>query len=308
MQNQAWAIILNPKAKGGNAAKIAQKLLARLDVLKLAYVVYETKGQGGGEDCARQCIDDGYTQILIAGGDGSVYDALNGILSHPQYSVDAYKLAVFPIGTGNDFARITKASASPDRFAELLEKMNFRRFDVGQIIRESHPIRYFINVAGLGFDAQVAAYANQLKKKGYSGMITYLFALLATLFHYRDADCTLSVDDGEPFRMSLFTVLAGNGTHAGNGMRLAPDANPTDGYFHITCVGKISRLKVVLNVHRIFAGTFKHFKEVKIYTARSLRIVPHEKVAIQADGEWLETGAVEFKILPLAVQMLVSDS
>jgi YegS/Rv2252/BmrU family lipid kinase len=308
MQNKAWAVIVNPSAKGGKAAKIAQKLWAIFDARKITYVIYETKSQGGGEECARQCMDDGHTQILIAGGDGSVYDVLNGMLSHPNYSVESYKLAVFPIGTGNDFARITKASASPDHFAELLEKMNFRRFDVGQIIRERHPIRYFINVAGLGFDAQVAAYANDLKKKGYSGIITYVFALLATLFRYRDVDCTLSVDDAEPFRMSLFTVLAGNGTHAGNGMRLAPDANPADGYFHITCVGKISRLKVVLNVHRIFAGTFKHFKEVKIYTARSLRIVPHENVAIQTDGEWLETGAVEFKILPAAVQMLVSDT
>ncbi len=305
MQNQTWAIILNPHAKGGKAAKIAQKLFARLDVLKISYAIFDTKGPGGGEDCARQCMDAGYTQLLVAGGDGSVYDVLNGTLSHPNYNVDRYKLAVFPIGTGNDFARITNVPSDPLHFAQLLDTMKFSRFDVGQIIRDNKPLRYFINVAGLGFDAQVAANANELKKKGYSGLTTYLFALLMTLFRYRDADCTLRIDGGEPFRMALFTVLAGNGTHAGNGMCLAPDADPTDGYFHITCVGKISRLKVMLNVHRIFAGTFKHFKEVKIYKARSLQIIPHEKVAIQADGELLETSAVEFRILPAAVQLLV---
>jgi diacylglycerol kinase family enzyme len=71
-------------------------------------------------------------------------------------------------------------------------------------------------------------------------------------------------------------------------------------------VGKISRFKVVCNVHRIFGGTFKHFKEVKMYKARTVKIIPHTKVAIQADGELLETGAVEFKVLPAAVQFLVS--
>jgi diacylglycerol kinase (ATP) len=306
MQNGAWAIILNPYAKSGKAAKIAQKLIAQLDVLKIDYAIYETKGPGGGEACARQCMDEGYTRLLVAGGDGSIYDVLNGMLSHPQYNVDSYKLAVFPIGTGNDFARITKTSADPLHFAQLLGNMKFRRFDVGQIVRENKPFRYFINVAGLGFDAQVAAKANELKKKGYSGLTTYLLALISTLFRYHDVDCTLRIDDGEPFRLPLFTILAGNGTHAGNGMRLAPDADPSDGYFHLTCVGKISRLKVVLNVHRIFGGTFKHFKEVKIYKARSLHIFPHDKVAIQADGELLETGAVEFRILPLAVEVLVS--
>jgi YegS/Rv2252/BmrU family lipid kinase len=305
MQKKAWAIILNPHAKGGRAAKIAQKLFARLDDLRIAHVIYETKGPGGGEVCVRQSIDEGYTQILVAGGDGSVYDVLNGMLSHPKYNVEDFKLAVFPIGTGNDFARITRLPADPVRFANLLQQMNFSRFDAGQIIRENKPMRYFINVAGLGFDAQVAANANNLKKRGYSGFTTYLFALLSTLFRYREADCTLRIDDGVPFRMPLFTVLAGNGTHAGNGMRLAPSADPRDGFFHITCVGKISRFKVVANVHRIFGGTFTHFREVKIYKAKSLRIVPHKKVAIQADGELLETGAVEFKILPGAIQMLL---
>ncbi len=305
MQNQAWAIILNPHAKGGKAAKIAKKLFERLDAMQITFAIYETKGPGGGEDCARQCIEDGYSHILVAGGDGSVYDVLNGMLSHPAYTANTYKLAVFPIGTGNDFARITKAPSDPLYFAELLGKMNFRRFDVGQIIRENQPLRYFINVAGLGFDAQVAAYANDLKKKGYSGLTTYLFSLLSTLFRYREADCTIRIDDAEAIRMPLFTVLAGNGTHAGNGMRLAPDADPTDGYFHITCVGKIARLKVVFNVHRIFGGTFKHFKEVHIYKVRRLKIIPHNKVAIQADGELLETGTVEFQILPAAVQIMV---
>jgi YegS/Rv2252/BmrU family lipid kinase len=306
MQNRAWAIILNPHAKGGKAAKIAQKLFEQLDALKITFAIFETKGLGGGEDCARQCIEEGYRQILVAGGDGSVYDVLKGMLSHPAYNTDSCKLADFPIGTGNDFARITKAPADPLRFAELLGNMNFRRFDVGQIIREEKPVRYFINVAGLGFDAQVAAYANELKKKGYSGLTTYVFALISTLFRYSEADCTIRIDGAEPIRMPVFTVLAGNGTHAGNGMCLAPDADPTDGYFHITCVGKISRFKVVCNVHRIFGGTFKHFKEVKMYKARTVKIIPHTKVAMQADGELLETGAVEFKVLPAAVQFLVS--
>ncbi|MFN5370080.1 MAG: diacylglycerol/lipid kinase family protein [Bacteroidia bacterium] len=305
MQNRAWAIILNPHAKGGRAAKIAQKLFEQLNVLKITFAIFETKGPGGGEDCARQCIDAGYRQILVAGGDGSVYDVLNGMLSHPAYTTDSYKLAVFPIGTGNDFARITKAPADPLRFAELLGNMNFRRFDVGQIIREEKPVRYFINVAGLGFDAQVAAYANELKKKGYSGLTTYVFALISTLFRYSEADCTIRIDESEPIRKPVFTVLAGNGTHAGKGMCLAPDADPTDGYFHITCVGKISRFKVVRNVHRIFGGTFKHFNEVTMYKARSVKIIPHTKVALQADGELLETGAVEFKVLPAAVELLV---
>jgi diacylglycerol kinase (ATP) len=305
MQNQVWAIILNPYAKGGKAAKIAHRLFARLDELKITYAIYETKGPGGGEACARQCMDEGCTRLLVAGGDGSVYDVLNGMLSHPHYNVERYKLAIFPVGTGNDFARITNVPSDPLHFAQLLDTMKFSRFDVGQIIRDNKPLRYFINVAGLGFDAQVAAKANELKKKGYSGLTTYLFALVSTLFHYREVDCTLRIDGGEPFRLPLFTVLAGNGTHAGNGMRLAPDANPTDGYFHITCVGKISRLKVLLNVHRIFAGTFKHFKEVSIYKARTLHIIPHAKVAIQADGELLETGVVEFSVLPSAVEVLV---
>jgi diacylglycerol kinase family enzyme len=95
MQKKAWAIILNPHAKGGRANELGQDLFKALDKQGIDYKLYLTKVAGGGELSARQCIDDGYRNILIAGGDGSVYDVINGLLSHPLYDAAFYKLAIF---------------------------------------------------------------------------------------------------------------------------------------------------------------------------------------------------------------------
>ena len=306
MLKSGWALILNPHAKGGRANELGQDLFKALDKQGIDYKLYLTKVAGGGELSARQCIDDGYRNILIAGGDGSVYDVINGLFLHPLYDAALYKLAIFPIGTGNDFARFTKLPESAEDFVAALKIAHTDFFDVGEIERENEPLRYFLNVAGFGFDAQVAARANLFKQRGYSGQITYLWALLTTLFKYRELDYTIETDDTS-FRASVFTLLVGNGSHAGNGMRLIPDASPQDGFFHVTCVTKISRWKVVANVHRIFSGTFKHFKEVRTYKTKALRIIPHGKSLMQLDGEVLQGGALKIRIVPSAVKLLISS-
>ncbi len=307
MLKSDWALILNPRAKGGKAARLGRKLINALAEFDISFKLFETGGPGGGEMCALNCIDEGYRNILVAGGDGSVYDVLNGLLSHPSYNAAQFKLAVYPIGTGNDFARFTKMPFSPEGFAKEIKAGYSEFFDAGKIVFGSKTPRYFINVAGLGFDAQVAERANIMKKKGFSGVSTYVLALLTTLFRYREIDCTIELD-GKSFRAAIFTLLVGNGTHAGNGMRLAPDASPQDGYFHVTCVTKISRRKIVANIHRIFSGNFKHFKEVEIYKSQSLRVFSNAQITFQADGELLQAAAAEFKILPNAIQLVVSDS
>jgi diacylglycerol kinase (ATP) len=303
---ETWSVILNPTANGRKSTQRWELLEAQLKANQIPFQLFQTTQSGDGTTIALQCLKNGSRSILIVGGDGSVNEVVHAILDQTEIPSHLIKLAIYPAGTGNDFVRTFKIPSEPKAFVKMMLQSKFQIQDAGSIqyLDTQKPLQYFINVAGIGFDAFVAYTANVAKKKGKSGVLTYLIALISSLSKYEAVECVVEIDD-EKSTFPVFAILAGIGKYAGNGMKLVPDAIPNDGLFHVTAVLKIGKAKVIRNIAKLFTGAFKHLEEVKITTAKVVRVYPSKKLYVEADGESFGYGPVEFRILPERIQMLI---
>ncbi|MEZ4687429.1 MAG: hypothetical protein R3B47_15585 [Bacteroidia bacterium] len=143
---------------------------------------------------------------------------------------------------------------------------------------------YFLNVAGLGFDAFVAA--NFLNEKKNFGTFEYLSGLVRGLFQFSPGKAILHIGS-EHIAGDAFILAAGNCKYFAGGMKIAPGAAPDDGLFDVTFVQNISKAKVITQLPRIYSGSFVSIPEVKRFRTDSLSIEAPEPIYLQVDGELL---------------------
>jgi len=166
--------------------------------------------------------------------------------------------------------------------------------------------RYFINAAGLGFDALVAKTTNKQKENGKSSTFSYISALLKSLFRYKSLPVKINIEEkGEFHNGKLFTLSLGIGQYTGGGMRQTPDALPNDGLFDLMMVEKIAKGKIIRKISKLYNGKINSLKEVKSLKAAKLVIESDSKLLIEIDGESIGHGPFEFDIIQKALNIIV---
>lgn len=302
-----WFLLLNPEAGSGKGRKMLPWIESALRKARVAYSVYLTRSPGDAINAAEKAINQGYEKIIAAGGDGTFHEVCNGIIRQKRIPSADVMLALIPIGTGNDWPKTWNISTNIQTAVSLLLQPRTQVLPAGRIEYTSgEQIRqvWFANVAGCGFDAAVAQAANEAKKQGKSGVFTYIAQLVLCLFRYRESPAIIRINNQE-FRTNLFTVLAGMGKYAGKGMKLLPLANPLSGQFSITLVQQISRWKIILNIAKLYKGSFVRMKEVSIHQGTELHIQAGSNIHLQADGESLGTCPVSMIFFPDKIRLVV---
>jgi YegS/Rv2252/BmrU family lipid kinase len=306
MEQDIWYLILNPKAGGGKGARVENKIYQHLKAAEIRFDVFKTNYAGEAIIATRNAIQQGYKKIVVAGGDGTLNEVANGILSQTFYPSEEIILAQIPVGTGNDWRRTWGIPLCMRESISLLRNPKRTLQDVAKVtylnsgVEES---KWFINIAGCGFDAEVTLAANQKKAKGQSGFFTYIFQLIKTLKQYKEPQMKFEIDSKE-FEDDIFAILAGVCRYAGNSMLLVPDADPRDGFFHLTIAKKIKRTKVIRNLHRLFNGSFVNLEEVSDHQCMRLHIKT-AGLPIQADGESIGETPAMFEIFEKKLQVVI---
>jgi diacylglycerol kinase family enzyme len=165
--------------------------------------------------------------------------------------------------------------------------------------------RFFINAAGVGFDAEVALRANRAPRV-MGGTIPYLSSLLTTLVRYHNKRVSLSLDDeGEERQTRVNSIVVANGQFFGGGMRIAPEASLSDGKFEVVTLGDLGKVDLVRNVPRVYDGSHITHPKVSITRANRVTIDSVQRLLVQADGEVLGTAPATFTVVPWALRMIV---
>ena len=286
-----WTIILNPASGRGRGARSEKQIRAALPDSE----ILETQKSGDAETFAFEAATRGQ-HVAAAGGDGTLNDVLNGVLRVKQNT----SIAVLPLGTGNDFARTLKIS-SLETALQTIRTGVARPMDVG-VARSEMGERFFLNVAGAGFDAVVAKRINN--GRFLRGTAAYVAAVLATLETFRAAELKLSCD-GETENLRALLCAVANAQSYGGGMRIAPDALLDDGLFDVCTIADATPLEFVRAFPSVFAGKHLSHPKVTLRRAQSIRIESETPWPVLLDGElWGET-PVEFTIVPRAVNVCV---
>jgi len=297
-------VIVNPASGNGKTGRRWPGLDARMRAEGGEFDVEFTLEPGHAARLARQAAGNGARTILVVGGDGTLNEVVNGLLADgaPAGSVS---IGILPVGTGSDFARAMGAPRDPLAAAiHLLRDARPEPLDVGRIdcVLGGQPsTRYFANVAGLGFDGEVADRVNRSGKS--SGTLTYQLALLQNLGAYKNKHVRMTID-GETREGVMNSVILANARYFGGGMFIAPNARWDDGRFDVILLGDLGKLEVVANLPRLYRGTHLTHPKVAEMRATEVRVEARERMFIQAEGELAGEAPATFRILPGALRIL----
>jgi YegS/Rv2252/BmrU family lipid kinase len=304
-----WLVIVNPNAGTRKGQKDWKEIASHLGRVNLKFDAFFTKGIGDATRIAKEKIEAGYRKIVVVGGDGTLNEVVNGIFLQKAAATTDIVLGIIPIGTGNDWGRMYGIPSDYKKAAEVISTLHTTIQDAGvaKYSNGDHEItRYFINAAGMGFDAEVVRKTNIDKAHGKGGFLIYLKNLIASLIGYHAQNVVVDVD-GQQRKGSIFSLSVGICKFTGGGMMQAPDAMPNDGLLDITIIRSISRLEVLRNIPRLFNGTIGKNPKVELLQGKAVNVYGESKIYLEADGETLGHSPLHFSIIPLSVNIIFAS-
>jgi len=238
----------------------------------------------------------GIETIVAAGGDGTIGDVMQGILGSTA------ALAVLPLGTGNDTSRMLGLGTDWRGGVSAIAAGKTLTIDVARWQKGTQE-GHFINAAGCGFDAAVAARINN-GFRWLRGTGAYVGAVVQTLANYKATDLTIEVD-GEHMRGKAMLCALANARSYGGGMNIAPTAELTDGFLDLVFVGEVGKADFLKAFPRVFKGTHLSHPAVKHRRFQRLTIESHPPAPFLVDGELLAPGPVTVTVVPGALSVVV---
>jgi diacylglycerol kinase (ATP) len=293
-------VILNPKAGRGQAGQQRAELEARLHGAGLEFTLATTQGRGGAIALAQRAAEQGYATVAAVGGDGTLSEAANGLLLAARLGAPRARLAPIPFGTGNDFVKMFEGVEANDLAgaATRIARGQVRTIDAGIVNG-----RYFINVVGMGLDAQVTI--ESLKIPVLTGFSVYLAGTVRALALYNPGPMTVQYDGQQLTSRALF-LNVGNGRSHGGTFRLTPDALMDDGKLDICFVEQMPLPLILRHFPKVLNGSHTRLPWVTMGRAARITVSCPTGAPLAADGEVLSTDArqVEIVTLPQALDVV----
>lgn len=305
-----WMIIVNPNAGVKKGAREWPKIL---DIIQKDGVDHEyqlTEHKDHAIHLTRKAIESGYRSIAVVGGDGTLNEVLNGILLQQSCPVSEITLGMIPVGTGNDWCRMFRIPFDFSGAVKLLKERRTFIQDIGKVTyhkKDSTLERYFMNVAGMGYDALVAKKTNLFKEKGHGGPLTYLWFIFASLFQYKFLDAVIEVDGESVFKGEIFSMNVGICKYNGGGMMQLPYAIPDDGLLDITIIQKAPKWMVIRHTSKLYDGTLVKLPFIRTFQGKTVRIRSTQKVYLETDGESLGHTPFTYEIVPKGLRVVTGE-
>jgi YegS/Rv2252/BmrU family lipid kinase len=304
-----WIVIVNKTAGAGRTARdwpVIESLLTRHGI---QFEPVFTDRRLHASILARAKIREGYSKIIVVGGDGTMNEVINGLFSQGVIRTTEVMLGMISVGTGNDWARMFNIPSDYEEAVLTIKRQRTFVQDAGLVRYTKNGKewkRYFINIAGLGFGARVVERSNRMKERGKSGPFLYFYNIFTSLMRYRSLKAEIEID-GRSFDRKIFSMNVGICKYNGGGMIQVPHAVADDGLYSITLIRKMGRLNVLANVKRLYNGTIVDHSRVETYMAESVQIAGSPRLQIETDGESLGYGPLNFQIIPRSVRVISGE-
>ena len=279
-------VILNPAARSDRATRV----LSRVEALARDCTVCTTSGPGEAEVLARHAVKEGFDKIVAAGGDGTIHEVVNGLAGS-----DA-TLGLLPIGTVNVFA--TELGLPPhdlDLCWEVIKGDNTRVVDL-----PSANDKYFVQLAGVGLDAQVVKETSANLKRNF-GPLSYLISA-AQIATRKPPRLFIECADS-PVAEGSF-VLIGNGRRYGGPFPFK-QARIDDGLLDVVIFKQLGYLEIIKYLQEVFFSSEIRLPEVEYFQTRRIRVSSEQEVPVELDGELVGQCPVEFQMRERTLRVLV---
>jgi YegS/Rv2252/BmrU family lipid kinase len=302
--------IVNPEAAGGRAGRRWLRVQAALERRYGPVGVRETRGPGDAELFVRQAAEAGVPRIAVAGGDGTLNEAVNGLAAPGIGALRDHRpeIVYLPVGSGGDFARMTGYGGTG--LEEGIASAAPRAIDLGRLAVRgpdgADRVRLFANIASAGLSADIAGRANRAGKR-LGGAVAFRAATIAGLLAWRDAPVRLRVDGAAVAEEALSIAAIANGRWFGSGMCIAPEARLDSGAFEVVVVRGASVALFLRHGGKLRRGEHTHLPQFSRFSGRVVEIEPLDPATplpVEADGEHPGDAPCRAEILPGAATIV----
>jgi diacylglycerol kinase (ATP) len=251
-----------------------------------------TQAPGHATELARSAAGDS-DLVCIVGGDGTVSEAVNGLMPRPV------PIVVVPTGSGNDFASMVNAPTTAEELVAVIREGTGWRLDVMDC-----GDRFCANSIGIGFEALVTYHS--LSIRHMRGLPLYLLAVMKALASYESIRYSITIDGAAAIQGDYLLVSAANGPRAGGGFYLNPAARPDDGLIDIFTAVRMPRLRMLSILPRTLRGAHTASRGLAFHRGARVTIVAEQPFPIHIDGEYMGRRAapLELSLVPRCLPVL----
>lgn len=310
MELKEWFIIVNPNAGSGRCEKDWPVILDLLLLENMSFEYQLTEYRLHAVEIVKSSILKGYRKLIVVGGDGTLNEVVNGIFSQQQVSSTDITVGMITVGTGNDWGRMFEIPHDYQDAINVIKREKVFLQDGGMVSYqngENAKYRYFINIAGIGFDAAVVEETNKMKDGGSGGTYAYLKSLVTSLIKYKPTRISIEID-GKKIEKDVFSISIGICKYNGGGMMQLPNAVPNDGLFDITVINKIGRGDVLMSLPKLYNGKIGTHPKVSTFSGEKVLVNSNPPIHLETDGESLGSTPLEFNIIPKSLRMIVGTN
>ncbi|MGE5652999.1 MAG: diacylglycerol/lipid kinase family protein [Bacillota bacterium] len=305
MDNKRTFFIVNPTAAHGKVRAQWPELLQEIHSQENMIDWQFTDCPGHATTLTQDAAQNGYQRIVAVGGDGTINEVVEGLANLPDETRPV--LGIIGLGTGNDFIKTLGIPLDPKQAIERLAVGEEKQIDLGSAhylgFQGEPQQRYFANIAALGFAADVVVATNAMGK-WLRGTLPYLLGLAKTFAIFRNQPMRIAYDDRIWQGMSSLAVIA-NCKFFGGGMKVAPQADPCDGFLDIVILENLSKAELARHFPKVYRGDHLQIPQVKTLRARQIEITSETKCLFQVEGDVVGTTPVSLNIVPGRLTVIV---
>ncbi len=294
---QRILVIINPNAGPRRPQKVHRTIDQFLKDHQFDFTIRETQQPRDAEQWARDAQTEGYDLVVVAGGDGTIREACQGLIR----SRSQIPLVQIPTGTGNVTARATGIPTDVRKALDLIIHGKAERFDVGYLPDHN---RHFTFVAGAGYDAKLIHDTRPELKKTL-GFFAYVASGIKHFFTIRPVRVTLEID-GDVRHIRAHTVMAINiGSIPNLRWSIGPNIDPHDGKLNIVVMSSRTLFGSLIVLFNILTKRYHGYSALQHTEGRKIRVTAEPPLPVQIDGEALGTTPFLAEVIPGAIRFVV---
>ena len=294
-----FIITVNPH--GGK--KLGPRLLNRVKPLfeakGIELFVVETTFAGHAKELANQLNITEYDGFIGIGGDGTLHEIINGMLS--RHDGRKIPIGIIPGGSGNSYMHDLQLT-DPLKAAKAIINEKTRALDTAKV-EVNHIIKYSNNMIGWGLVTDVGNKAEHFR---WLGTNRYTILSVVEVLRHKSRPATLIMDD-KIIEDEFIFIIACNSIHVGKGMKMAPKARLDDGLIDLIVIRSgVSRTRLLQVLPKLFDGSHINEPELEYYQTSQFSLIPETDEILNIDGEIMGSTPIQVNVIPKAFEMFVS--
>ena len=294
---QKYYLTVNPYGGGKRGPKILKKILPLFEEKNIQLTIIETEYAGHNKELANQLDMNGYDGFCCIGGDGTMYEVINGLMTRKDGQ--KFPIGLITGGTGNSFMYDLDCLDPMDATKRIV---NGERRSIDIFSCKANGEQYYgFNILGWGIPTDANILADKLR---WMGSQRYNLSSIVEVLRHKKRFARVYID-GNTIGADFAFIIGCNTIHTGKGMKMAPLARLNDGLIDLIIVRKVSRLKLLKLFPKVFSG--KHIGDpgVDYRQVKQFSIIPEEDNQLNLDGEVLGSTPVEVQVLPNEIELLL---